>query len=131
MGRSMPFPPVGAATAILGIVLSEEQMELHAVDERGCVVLQGWFPLASGLDVLCSGRPGVLAIEAGAMPQSVVDTLRRAGYAIEQVAAEALAGQPARPSAAELVAGVRAGATLRAAAVMAEAGEGRPELSLF
>ncbi|WP_045835002.1 hypothetical protein [Hyphomicrobium sp. 99] len=66
----------------VGLTVREEGLEIHAVNSRSEVILEGWFPIEAGLALVC-GRPAcVIAIDEETLPTSIVSDLAYLGHSV-------------------------------------------------
>jgi hypothetical protein len=78
MDMEVETPPAWS----VGLTARQNGLEIHAVNSRSEVILEGWFPIEAGLALVC-GRPSCLiAIDEETLPTSIVSDLAYLGHSV-------------------------------------------------
>ena len=89
--------------SVIGMSMAGDRMELHGVNNRGDVLLQGWFSPPAGMSLLCTTAPCAIALDDGATPEAVAESLEAMGFTAILVAAATGRGRFKTRSASDLV----------------------------
>lgn len=66
----------------VGLTAQRDGLEIHAVNSRSEVILEGWFPIETGLALVCARPSSLIAIDEETLPTSIVSDLANFGHSV-------------------------------------------------